>query len=169
MQIFIIFKAFVMIFFSQTIKMSSLRYSHAIDSPQFWIFPWISITTNNCCSLFFFLFRWQRSKNTSSTSTKKNICIYIVWEKVQWETGHFKMFQGRRDTLFSGKRDILPSGNDFFFLWESDHLSSGNQTTYTLGFWTSSSWETGHAILLDSDHLSSGKHYLGIGNLGIGF
>ena len=43
-----------------------------------------------------------------------NICIYIVWEKGQWETGHFKMFQGRRDTLYSGKLDILPSGNDFF-------------------------------------------------------
>ena len=63
-----------------------------------------------------------------------NICIYIVWEKGQWETGHFKIFQGRRDTLFSVKRDILPSGNDFI-LWKSDHLSSWIRDI---------PWETGH-------------------------
>ena len=73
-----------------------------------------------------------------------NICIYIVWEKGQWETGHFKIFQGRRDTLFSVKRDILPSGNDFI-LWKSDHLSSGHQTTYPLGFRASSGkWDMGN-------------------------
>ena len=44
---------------------------------------------------------------------------------------------GRRDILFSGKREILSSGNDFI-LWESGHLSSGNRTTYPLGFGTSS-------------------------------
>ena len=67
-----------------------------------------------------------------------------------------KTLQGRRDTIFSGKRNILPSGNDNF-LWESDHLSSG--------IWDIL-WETGHAILCDSNHLTSGKHPLGIGNLG---
>ena len=92
-----------------------------------------------------------------------NTCIDILWEKEQWETEHFEMFQGRRDTVFSGKRvilcsgrrdtlfsgkqDILPSGNDFF-LWESDHLSSGNRNTYTLGTAPFNFWE--------SDHLSSG-------------
>ena len=76
-----------------------------------------------------------------------NICIYIVWEKGQWETGRFKMFQGRRDTLFFCKRDILSPGNDFF-LWESDHSSSGNRTTHPLGI--------GPLILWESDHLFSG-------------
>ena len=75
---------------------------------------------------------------------------------------------GRRDTLFSGKREILSSGNDFI-LWESGHLSSGNRTTYPLGFGTSSGkrdmgngtlyplgigplilWETGNSILWES-------------------
>ena len=76
-----------------------------------------------------------------------NTFIYIVWEKGQWVTGHFKMFQGRRDTLFFGKRDILPSENDFF-IWKSAHLSSGNRTTYPLGI--------GPLILWESDHVSSG-------------
>ena len=105
-----------------------------------------------------------------------NIYIYIVWEKGQWEMGHFKMFQGRRDTLFSGKREVLPSGTNFI-LWELDHLSSVNRTTYPLGIgplilWDSGhplvnkTWEMGYAILWDSDHLSSGKHPPGIGNVG---
>ena len=86
-----------------------------------------------------------------------NICIFIVWEKGQLETGHFKVFQGRRDTLFSGKRDILSSGNDFF-LWESDHLSSGIRDIL---------WETGNGkrdtlYPFDLVHLSSGKYPLGI-------
>ena len=66
-----------------------------------------------------------------------NMYIYIGWEKGQWETGHLKNFHGRRYTLFSRKWDILFSGNDCF-LWELDHLSSGNRTTYPLGFRTSS-------------------------------
>ena len=87
-----------------------------------------------------------------------NICIFIVWEKGQWKTGQF---QGRRDTLFSGKRDILPSGNNFFplgigplILWKTDHFSSiireilwerdmGIGTRYPLGFRPLIIWESG--------------------------
>ena len=54
-----------------------------------------------------------------------NICIYSVREKGQWETGHFKMFQERKDTFLSGKRDI------------------GNGTHYTLGFGPLILWESG--------------------------
>ena len=67
------------------------------------------------------------------------------------------------ETLFSGKREILSSGNDFI-LWESDHLSSGNRTTYPLGFETSSgngTWETGHVIPWELGHLSSGNREFG--------
>ena len=68
-----------------------------------------------------------------------NICMYIVLGKGQWETGYFKMFQGRRDTC-------LPFGNDFF-LWESDLLSSGKRdmrigTRYPLGFGPLIFWDT---------------------------
>ena len=50
-------------------------------------------------------------------------------EKGTMGTGHLKMFQGRRDTLFSGIRDIL---------WETEHgkrdtISSDIRTTYPLG------------------------------------
>ena len=63
--------------------------------------------------------------------------------------------------LFSGNRTNYPLGTILF---------SGNRTTYPLEFETSLRiWETDHAILWDSDHLSSGKHPLGIVNLGIGF
>ena len=55
------------------------------------------------------------------------------------------MFQGRRDTLFSGKRDILPSGN-YFFVWDLDHLSSGNRTIYHLGIGPLILWESGHPL-----------------------
>ena len=68
----------------------------------------------------------------------------MVWEKGQWERGHFKNFQGIRDTLFSWKWDILPFRYNFTF-WESDQLSSGNRTTYPLGFWTfSGKWDMGN-------------------------
>ena len=116
---------------------------------------------------------WQITFHEKGFENYKYLHNYIIWEKEQWETGHFKMFQGSRDTLFSGngtfqnvsgekghfilwKRDILPFWNDFF-LWESDHLSSGIRDIL---------WETGH---VKRDHLSSGKHPLGIGNLVIGF
>ena len=69
-----------------------------------------------------------------------NIYIYIVWEKGQWKKGHLKMFQGRRDTLFSGNGTFYPLGTI---------LSSGNRTTYPLGI--------GPLILWKSDHLSSGS------------
>ena len=61
------------------------------------------------------------------------------------------------DTLFtesSGNRTTHPLGIGPLILWESGH-HLGNGT-----------WETGHAILWESDHLSSGKHPLGIGYLG---
>ena len=67
--------------------------------------------------------------------------------------GIFQNVSGERDTFFVWKRDILPSGNDFI-LWESDLLSSGIRDIL---------WETGLAILWDLDHLSFGKHSLGIG------
>ena len=86
-----------------------------------------------------------------------NIHIYMVWERGQWETGNFKMFQWGRDTLVHGKRDIIPSGNDFILwerfyplgirpliLWELDHLSSGIRDIL---------WKTVH---LKRDALSSG-------------
>ena len=99
--------------------------------------------------------------------------MYIVLEKGQWETGHFTMFQGRRDTLLSGKQEILPSGNRTtdplgigpLFIWDSGHppgkgtwetdtLSSEIRTRYPLRFgqliiWESSSgnWEFGGRVL----------------------
>ena len=57
--------------------------------------------------------------------------------------GTFQNVSGEKDTLISGKRDILPSGNDII-LWESDHLSSGIRDIL---------WETGHG---KRDTLSSG-------------
>ena len=80
-------------------------------------------------------------------------------------TGH--LFSGNRDISLSGNRDISLSGNrttyplgigpliiwDPLVLWNSGH-PLGNGT-----------WETGNAILWDSDHFSCGKHPLGIGNL----
>ena len=66
-------------------------------------------------------------------------------QRIACPVSRFKMFQGRRDTLFPGKRDILPSGNDFI-LWESDHLSSGNRTTYPLGIGPLILWDSGHPL-----------------------
>ena len=112
-----------------------------------------------------------------------NICSYVFGERGHWEMGQFKMFQERHETFIiweTGhsllwekghfilwKRENLSSGNDFI-LWESDQLSSGNWTTYPLGIgpvisWDlgypleNGTWETGRAILWDSDHLYSGK------------
>ena len=95
------------------------------------------------------------------------------------ETGH--LFSGNRDILFSGNRTTYPLGIGPLILWESGHflgngtfyplgtiLSSGNRDTYPLGIgplilWDSGhplgngTWETGHSILWESYHLSSGK------------
>ena len=110
---------------------------------------------------------------------------------ILWETGHSTFWER-----------FFPQGIGSLIFWESDHLSSGNRTTYPLGFGTSSwtrdmgngtrypfgfgpnilwetdhlssgigplilwdsghplghgTWETEHAILLDSDHTSSGN------------
>ena len=65
-----------------------------------------------------------------------NICIYIIWEKGQWETRHLGIGHSmlwEKGHFIPCKWDILPSGNDLFF-WELDHLSSGNRTNYPLGF-----------------------------------
>ena len=68
-------------------------------------------------------------------------------ERGQLETGHFKMFQGRRDISV---------------IWETGHSILWEKGNFIL-------WETGNSILWESDHLSSGKHTLGIGNFGDGF
>ena len=61
-----------------------------------------------------------------------NICIYLVFEKGQWEMGHFKMFQGE-GTLYSlGNGTFYPLGTI---------LSSGNRTTYPLGIGPLILWE----------------------------
>ena len=60
-----------------------------------------------------------------------NICIYMVWKKGQWETGHFKMFQGRRDTSI-GKGTFCRLGTIF---------SSENRATYPLGIGPLILWE----------------------------
>ena len=84
-----------------------------------------------------------------------NICIYM------YSLGKGTLFQGRRDTLFFWKRDVLPPWNNFF-LWESDHLSPGNRTIYPLGIGPFTLcmgigplilWEMGHG---KRDTLSSG-------------
>ena len=54
----------------------------------------------------------------------------------------------RRDNLLSENRATYPLGT-IFFLWQSDHLSPGNLTTYPL--------EIGPLIRWESDHLSSGN------------
>ena len=101
-------------------------------------------------------------------SLKKN--ILLSWIRDPLSTGNRTNYPLGFGT-FPGKRDILSSGNDFF-LWESDHLSSGIRnplfsgirdplylwdseplcsgilTTYLLGSWPPILWE--------SDHLSSG-------------
>ena len=83
-----------------------------------------------------FFIIWQETYHDKGFKNYKYMHLYGLG-KGTMETGHLKMFQRSSDTLFSGKRDILPSGNDFF-LWESGHISSGNRTVYPLGFGTSS-------------------------------
>ena len=84
-----------------------------------------------------------------------NICIYIVWEKEQWKTGHFKMFHVRKKTLYSlGNGTFYPLGTIF---------SSGNR------LYSGIRDNPGKRDMINgrgSDHFSSGKHPLGIGNLG---
>ena len=75
------------------------------------------------------------------------------------------MFKGRGDTLFSGKRDILPSRNDFI-LWESDNLSSGNGTTFPLGMGPLILWDSGHSLGNGTHSGIRTTYPLGIGNLG---
>ena len=68
-------------------------------------------------------------------------------KKLVGETGH--LFSGNWNILLSGNRNTYPLGIGPLILWIRDIL-----------------WETGHAILWDSDHLFSGKVPLEIGNLG---
>ena len=98
-----------------------------------------------------------------------------TFQNVSGEMGHFyylgngTFYALGEGTLYSlGNGTFLSSGNDFI-LWESGHLSSGNRTTYPLGFGTSSGkrdmgngtlyplgigplilWETGNSILWES-------------------
>ena len=126
------------------------QYSHVIDSSELSNFPlnqYLNIYFNNqyfaaaifCWNLLnmtFFIVKGTMGNGT-----------YI---NVSGERGHFMLWETGHSTL---------SENDFF-LSESDHLSSGNRDMgngkrYPLGFGPHIPRET-----------SSGKHSLGIGNLG---
>ena len=74
-----------------------------------------------------------------------NICIYIVWEKGHWETGHFQNVSGEKGPLI-----LWDSGHS---PWETGH---GKRDTLSSGI-RDILWETGNAILWESDHLFSGK------------
>ena len=75
----------------------------------------------------------------------------------KWDIGKWDI--GRRDIFRCIKKLVGETGHyalgigTFYCLWDSGH-PLGNGT-----------WEMGHAILWDSDHLSSGKYPLGMGNL----
>ena len=106
----------------------------------------------------------------------KNICIYIFWERGQWEIGTFQNVSGEmghfyylgNGTFYAlGEGTLYSLGNGKFYPLGTI-LSSGNRDTYPLGIgplilWDSGhplgngTWETGHSILWESDHLSSGK------------
>ena len=74
-----------------------------------------------------------------------------TFQNVSGEKGHFILLETGHSTRWER---FFPLGIGPLILWDSRH-PLGNGT-----------WETGHAIFLDSDHLSSGKYPLGIGNLG---
>ena len=71
-----------------------------------------------------------------------------IWEKGQCETGHFKMFQGRRDISIiweTGHSILWDPGH--FIIWETGHSILWEEI-YPLG--------SGPLILWDPDRLSSG-------------
>ena len=70
-----------------------------------------------------------------------------------------KRDNGKRDIskCFRGEGTLYSLGNGTFYPLGTI-LSSGNRTTNPLGNGT---WETGHSILWDSDHLSSGNREFG--------
>ena len=136
----------------------------------------------NCCTLWL-VFSLDpligiRPQNLRYVLTHSLIYLYLISIfKFPEDVFTYPLGSG----TFLGKRDILPSGNDLF-LWESDHLFSGNRDTYPLGIgplilresdhlssgirdilWEPGHGKEGHALLWDSDHLSSEKHPLGIG------
>ena len=80
-----------------------------------------------------------------------------TFQNISGKKGHFMLWETGHSTLWER---FSPLGIGPIILWETDQLSFGIRDIL---------WETGHAILWDSDYLSSGKHSLGIGNLGIGF
>ena len=98
-----------------------------------------------------------------------------TFQNVSGETGHFYyMGNGTFSALLVGT--LYSLGNGKFYTLRRI-FSSGNRTNYPLEIdplipWVSGhplgkgTWEIGHAIPWDWDHLSSGKHPLGIGNLG---
>ena len=79
-----------------------------------------------------------------------NICIYLVWEKGQWETGngtfknvsgekgHFILWETGYSTLWER---FFPLGNGPLILWDSER-PLGNGTRYFLGFGPLILWET---------------------------
>ena len=93
--------------------------------------------------------------NTGCTSSPKfPIPRGYFSHSIIWEKGHFILWETGNSILCER---FYPLEIGPLILWDSGHpLVNGT-------------WETGHAILWESDHLSSGKHLVGIGNLGDGF
>ena len=110
-----------------------------------------------------------------------NMTCFIIWQiqyhdssftNYKWEMGNF-YYPGNWTFYALGERTLYSLGNGKFYSLGTI-LSSGNRTTYPLVngpiiLWDSGhplengTWETGHAILWESDHLSSGNHPLGSG------
>ena len=91
---------------------------------------------------------------------------------ILWESEHFIVWES--DHLPSGNRTAYHLGSGTFS-WETGH-SILLERFYPMGIgplilWDSGhplrngTWETGHAIPWESDHLFSGKYPLGIGPL----
>ena len=103
-----------------------------------------------------------------------NGIFYSLGEGTLYFLGNGKFSSGndfilwKSDHLSSGNRTTFPLGIGPLFLRESDQLSSGNRTTYPLGIGSLIFWETGH---VKRDTLSSGNRttyplrYI-LGNLG---
>ena len=88
---------------------------------------------------------------------KHLISNYVPSTNVPMTSVPFPLVTYRRDTLFSGKREILPLGVDRlssgkrYILWETGlHYPLGNGTALSSG-------KRDCTILWDPDHLSSGK------------
>ena len=126
---------------------------------------------------------WQIEYHDKSFTNDKYLHLYIwgkgtigngTFQNVSGETGHF-YYLGNGTFYSLGEGTLYSLGNRKFYPLGMI-LSSGNWTTYPLGSRPIILWDSGPPLgngtgypLGIGLHLSSGKHTLGIGNLGDGF